>query len=205
MGSEKTVQEVLEYVEQDRGYYERTGGGMTISGGELLTQAIFANALLDAALEKGIGVALDTSGFGDGEVLYKMAKKADYILYDMKCIDNEIHKKVTGVDNSIIIKNLIRISSDKDILPKIKMRMPLIKGINDTEEIIQRTYELYKELNIQEVTLLPYHELGISKYKSLYGVEGDTFEPPNAERIREIKQLFSSIGINTIVLGEKIQ
>lgn len=205
VGSEKTVREVIEYVEQDKGYYERTGGGMTISGGELLSQAAFAQALLDAAIVKGIGVALDTSGFGDGEILYQMAKKADYILFDMKCIDDVIHKEVAGVSNKIIMDNLRKICGDEKILPKIKMRMPLIHGVNDTDVVIRKTLAFYKEIGIQEVTLLPYHELGISKYRSLYGIEGSVFEPPNADRLQEIKTLFRSIGISTIILGEKIQ
>lgn len=204
-GTEKTVDEVIETVVQDRGYYNRTGGGMTLSGGEILCQYRFANALLDAAVAQGIGVALDTSGFGDGESLHIMAKKADYILYDMKCIIDDKHQEVTGVSNKIILKNLEILASDKDIADKIKMRMPLIHGINDTNEVIDKTLKLYCKLGIKDVTLLPYHELGISKYRSLYGVNGDKFEPPEEERLQQIKPLFENNGIQTVILGEKIQ
>lgn len=204
-GKSMTVADVMDSVEKDIGYYHRTGGGMTISGGEMLSQHEFANALLDAALEKNIGVALDTSGYGDGDALYMMAKKADYILFDMKCIIDAKHQEVTGVSNVRILDNLRKLASDPDVLPKIKMRMPLIHGINDTEEVIDKTRALYCELGIQEVTLLPYHELGVSKYRSLYGVEGNVFTPPDTDCLKEIKTLFENAGIHTVILGEKIQ
>ena len=104
----------------------------------------FANALLDAALEKQIGVALDTSGFGDGDVLYHMANKANYILFDMKCIVDQKHQEITGVSNQIILRNLKMLAAEQSILHKIKMRMPLIQGINDTEEIVTKTLAFIK-------------------------------------------------------------
>ncbi|SDE13645.1 glycyl-radical enzyme activating protein [Peptococcus niger] len=204
-GKEMAVSSILDIVEQDIGYYNRTGGGMTISGGELLSQAEFANALLDEAIQRNIGVALDTSGYGDTNKLYNMALKADYILFDMKCILDEVHRKVTGVSNKLILKNLEHLSSNKEILEKIKMRMPLIHGINDTENVINMTYQFYTKHNIKDVTLLPYHELGVSKYRSLYGTEGDVFSPPDTKRLHEIKSLFESANIHTVILGEKIQ
>lgn len=205
VGKQQTVAEVIAIVEKDRGYYAQTDGGMTISGGELLLQYEFANALLDAALEKQISVALDTSGFGDGAVLYHMANKADYILFDMKCIIDQKHQEITCVSNQIILRNLKMLATEQSILHKIKMRMPLIRGVNDTEEILTKTLAFYQALDIQDVTLLPYHELGISKYKSLYNTEGFKFMPPNAERLQEIKALFQDAGMQTVILGEQIQ
>lgn len=203
-GEEMTVEEVMARVRQDKGYYRRTGGGMTISGGELLMQADFAEALLDAARAEGIGVALDTCGFGDGDRLWRMAKKADYILYDMKSIDDEVHEKATGRSNRRILENLIRLADDPEINPKIWMRMPLIRGLNDTEDIIGRTCEFYREHRLGYVTLFPYHELGISKYKSL-GQDYENFAPPDSDRLRQIRDLFQANGIKTDILGEEIQ
>lgn len=203
-GKNMTVEEVMRLVRQDRGYYNRTGGGMTISGGELLMQADFAEALLDAAVAEGIGVALDTCGFGNSDRLYRMAKKADYILYDMKSIDDEVHKAATGVSNKLILENLALLAEDPEINPKIWMRMPLIHGINDTQDIIDRTCAFYEEHHLTYVTLFPYHELGISKYKSL-GVDYENFTPPDSDRLHEIQALFQAHGTKTDILGEKIQ
>lgn len=203
-GEEMTVDEVIRLVRQDRGYYERTGGGMTISGGELLLQADFAEALLDAAVAEEIGVALDTCGCGDGDRLFRMAQKADYILFDMKSIDDEVHKAATGVSNKMIIQNLERLADDPRINKKIWMRMPLVRGINDTEDIINRTCAFYEKHHLSYVTLFPYHELGISKYKSL-GQSFENYSPPDSDRLDEIKALFEAHGTKTDILGEQIQ
>ncbi len=203
-GEEMTVEQVITLVRQDKGYYERTGGGMTISGGELLMQCDFAEALLDAARDEGIGVALDTCGFGDGGRLYRMAQKADYILYDMKSIDDQVHQRATGRSNKLILENLIRLADAPEINGKIWMRMPLIQGLNDTEDIIRRTAEFYEEHRLTYVTLFPYHELGISKYKSL-GQDYENFAPPDSARLHEIRKLFQEHGIRTDILGEEIQ
>jgi len=203
-GTEMTVEEVLRQVLQDRGYYNRTGGGMTISGGELLFQADFAAALLDAAKEENIGVALDTCGYGDGDRLFRMAQKADYILYDMKCIDDEGHRAATGMSNRLILENLQRLAEDPEVNSKIWMRMPLIHGINDTDDIIDRTCAFYEQHHLTYVTLLPYHELGISKYKSM-GQSYENFTPPDSDRLHAIQSLFEAHGIRTAILGENVQ
>ena len=203
-GNEMTVEEVMRQVRQDVGYYRRTGGGMTISGGELLMQGDFAEALLDAAVAEGIGVALDTCGFGSGERLFRMAKKASYILYDMKSIDDAVHQAATGVSNRLILENLQHLADDPDINPKIWMRMPLIQGINDTEDIITRTCAFFQTHGLTYVTLFPYHELGISKYKSL-GQSYENFAPPDTERLHEIQAQFQAHGTRADILGEQIQ
>ncbi|MCC8060559.1 MAG: glycyl-radical enzyme activating protein [Clostridiales bacterium] len=203
-GKDMSVEDVMLPVRQDIGFYKRTGGGMTISGGELLSQADFAEALLDTAAAEGIGVALDTCGFGNGETLFRMAQKASFILYDMKAIIDEVHVAATGRSNKIILKNLIRLADDPEVNPKLLMRMPLIHNINDTEEIIQKTAEFYERHHLTRCTLFPYHELGISKYKSL-GEEFENFQPPNSDRLHEIQQIFEDHGTHTDILGEKIQ
>lgn len=203
-GKEMTVEEVMRSVCQDRGYYDRTGGGMTISGGELLAQSDFAEALLNVAEKEGIGVALDTSGYGDGARLYRMAQKAVYILYDMKSINDSIHQAMTGVSNSLILKNLGKLATDRNINKKIRMRMPLIHGINDTDGIIKDTCTCFEKYHLDHVTLLPYHELGISKYKSL-GMPFENFTPPDNDRLDEIRALFEAHGIKADILGENVR
>lgn len=199
----RTVQEVMGVVRRDAGFYEKSGGGMTISGGELLSQSQFAEALLDTARREQITVALDTSGCGDGDTLYRMARKASYILYDMKAIIPEIHKKYTGVDNNTILNNLRKLASDPETRDKVIMRMPLIHEVNDTEEIINQTAAFYQKQNLKNVTLLAYHELGINKCRGI-GREPHIFQAPSHERMQEIKKIFEAVGMQAEILGEEI-
>jgi glycyl-radical enzyme activating protein family len=203
-GKWMTVDEVMQQVLQDKDFYLHTNGGMTISGGELLTQADFAYALIQACRDEGIGVVLDTSGFGDYDTLARLAENCNctHILFDMKLIDSEKHREYTGVENELILDNLKQLTMDPALNRKIIMRMPLMKDVNDTDEIIKMTCRFYVENQLKSVTLLPYHELGISKKKHL-GETPVVFEPPAKERMEEIKQHFIACGMNVEVLGQK--
>lgn len=203
-GKQTSAAEVMETVVRDKGYYQRTGGGMTISGGEPLAQPDFTEALLALAEEAGIGVALDTSGQGDGDRLLGMARKASWVLYDMKSIDDTIHRKATGVGNQLILENLARLADDPAINPKIWMRMPLIHGINDSKEIIRDTSLFFQAHHLTYVTIFPYHELGLSKYRSL-GIAFENFTPPDHARLLEVKKQFAEAGVRADVLGEAVQ
>lgn len=197
-----SVEDVMKVVEQDSQFYDHTGGGMTISGGELLSQPLFAEALIDAAAGRQIRVCLDTSGCGDGDALMRLALKENVtdVLYDMKCIDDEIHRRVTGRSNERILENLKRLAADARTRQKIQMRMPLISGINDSREIIERTASFYKEQGIRRVTLLPYHNLGILKEKHIGGRQQE-FQPPSDEAVEEIRSCFTAEGMETEILG----
>ena len=153
------------FYDMGKGFYDHTGGGMTLSGGEMLAQPDFCDALIDLAEKEGIGVCLDTSGFGDGDRLLAMAVRPTVtnILFDMKAIDDEVHVAYTGHSNQIILENLEKLAADPRVLPKIMMRMPLISGVNDTDEMIQASGEFYKAHGLNEVFLLPYHTLGVTK------------------------------------------
>lgn len=199
-----TVKEVLYEVMQDKGFYEHTGGGLTISGGEILSHPPFAEALIDEAEREGISVCIDTSGYGDREFLVKIAKKENVtnILFDMKCIDNQKHMELTGKENTLILDNLRSLAGLQDVLPKLQMRMPLIKGLNDSWNIIERTVMLYQELGIKSVALLPYHSLGVSK-KSNIGGRQEIYEPPEDAYLDEIKNLFvRECCMNVEILGK---
>ncbi len=203
VAEEMTVTEVMDYVVQDKGFYDNTGGGMTISGGEMLSRPEFAEALIDRAAEQGIGVCLDTSGFGDGDTLFHLASKecVTDILFDMKSIDDQVHVEYVGFSNESILENLKRLMADPAVKEKIMMRMPLIKGVNDTEEIIRKTGEFYAENGLTKVTLLPYHFLGVSKEKNI-GRIPEEFAPSSDERVREIKEYFESLGMEAEILGQ---
>jgi len=200
---ELTAEEVMREVIQDCGFYRHTEGGMTISGGEMLTHPEFVSALVAIAAEHGISVCLDTSGCGDGEALLRLAKaeNVSHVLYDMKAIDPEVHRAYTGRDNALILKNLILLAQDPVTAPKLLMRMPLIAGVNDTEDMIARTCAFYRQHGIRQVTLLPYHTLGLTKARNV-GRTMETFSPPTPERVQAIKALFETAASMTVqVLG----
>ena len=204
VATEMTVQEIIDVVLQDKGFYDHTGGGMTISGGEMLMQADFAEELVELAAAHGIGVCLDTSGFGNGEALMRLAKHENvtHVLYDMKSIDDDIHRQYVGQSNALIIENLKRLASDPLTIDKIQMRMPLMHDVNDTKDIIERTADFYKENGIKHLTLLPYHNLGMNKRRNLGEVPED-FVTPSDEYVAELKAYFESeAGMAVEVLGK---
>lgn len=198
-----TIDEILRIAEQDKGFYDNTGGGITVSGGEILMHAELVIKLIDEAGKRGINVCIDTCGFGDSQALLEMALKENVtdILYDMKSINDDIHKAYTGVSNQPIIDNLRMLAGDARTADKLVMRMPLIKGVNDSDHIIQRTGQLYREIGIKRVNLLPYHSLGISKERNVGGMQ-EAFEEPTEERMTEIEIYFKNeINLDVKVLG----
>ena len=186
-----TIDEILRIAEQDKGFYDNTGGGITISGGEVLKHAEFVSKLIDEAGKQGINVCIDTCGFGDGKVLLELALKENVtdILYDMKSIDDQVHREYMGVSNQLILDNLRMLAADARTADKVIMRMPLIKGVNDSDDIIKRTGELYREIGVKRVNLLPYHCLGISKKRNVGGSQ-EEFEQPTEETFNRDRKLF---------------
>ena len=198
-----TIDEILATAEQDKRFYDHTGGGITVSGGEMLTHADFVGSLIDEAAKRGIHVCLDTSGFGDGKALQKLARKENVtdILYDMKAIDDEVHQAYTGVSNKRILENLRMLADDPETSEKLWLRMPLVQGVNDTEEIIRRTGEFYQEIGVKKVNLLPYHNLGISKERNVGGVQ-EEFQPPSEEWLTKIENYFKNeLYLDVSILG----
>lgn len=198
-----TIDEILSVAEQDKGFYDNTGGGITVSGGEILLHAEFVSRLIDEAGRRDINVCIDTCGFGDAQALMEMALKENVtdILYDMKSIDESVHRTYTGVSNQQILDNLRMLAADTRTVDKLTMRMPLIKGVNDTDDIIKRTGEFYREIGIRRVNLLPYHNLGISKRRNVGGAQ-EEFEQPTEERLTEIEIYFTNeINLKVEILG----
>lgn len=191
VAKEMTVSEILDIAEEDRGFYENTGGGITLSGGEILTHAAFAEELIDEAAKRRLNVCLDTCGLGKPEDLLTLASKPNVtnILYDMKSIDKGVHARYTGVGNELIISNLRMLCQNPGVKDKIIMRMPLIKGVNDSDEMIEQTAALYEELGLTKIDLLPYHPLGVGKMRNVGGVQ-EEFETISEERISKIKRTF---------------
>ncbi|GAB6136960.1 trans-4-hydroxy-L-proline dehydratase activase [Halanaerobaculum tunisiense] len=188
VGKEITVAELVEEVLKDEIFYEESGGGVTFSGGEPLMQIDFLVESLTACKSRGLHTAVDTSGYAPWEDLERILDKVDVFLYDLKLMDNEAHKKYIGVSNELILKNLERLSAEGS---NIFIRIPLIAGVNDNQQNILDSIEFLADLNISQVNLLPYHELGQDKHKRL-GMEckSGELERPSEQRISEIKSRF---------------
>ena len=201
---EMTVEEAFAKVLQDKEFYENTGGGVTISGGEMLMHHDFAKALIDMCAKENIRVCLDTSGYATYEVLEDLVRcgNVEYVLYDMKHIRTDAHEKYTGVGNEQIISNLRRLAADEALREKLWMRMPLLKGINDGDDVLQETLALYQELGVGKLSLMGYHDFGNAKAEHT-GRHMETFEAPSEERLDEIKELFESIGMAVEITGRE--
>ncbi len=199
-----TVGEVLAEVEQDKGFYDNTGGGLTVSGGEVLAHAEFVGALIDAAAARGISSCVDTSGFGSSRALLDLVSRPGVtdVLFDIKAVDDEVHREFVGVSVASILANLRLLSADEAILPKLTVRMPLIAGVNDDEAAIRAAGSIVSECGIHRITLLPYHALGIVKARNI-GSQQQRFTAPSDERVAEIKRYFEDdVGARTEVLGK---
>lgn len=176
-GELRTISSLMEVVEEDRPFYETSGGGLTVGGGEALMQPEALANLLQTCRQQLINTAIETCGYARPEVLAMVAPHVDLFLFDLKHMDSERHKVLTGVHNDMILNNL---SWLLDNHYNVKVRMPLLRGVNDDEREIARAIEFllpYRELtNFKGIDLLPYHKLGVHKYSQLdmpYPVEGD--------------------------------
>lgn len=199
VGKDMTVQELMKEIIKDEVFYDESGGGVTFSGGEPLVHTDFLNEVLKLCKERGIHTALDTSGFAPWEKLEKIADKVDLFLYDIKLMDNEKHLKYIGVQNIDILENLKKLS---DRGCNIYIRMPIIAGVNDDDEHINEAIKFISNLNIIQVNLLPYHKMGMDKYRRLkmeYNLTG--LEQPSNERMGEIKDKFKKAGIKFEIGG----
>ncbi len=198
-GREISVKDVIEEVEKDRIFYEQSGGGVTISGGEPLGQPMFCGKILTALNKKNIPAALDTSGLAPWEVLATNARKADIVLYDLKMIGAKKHKKYTGVSNALILDNLKKLSREHK---NIVIRIPLAAGVNDDDENIRLTIDFLTPLEtIKKVSLLKYHKGGSEKYKNLGKASCfKIYETPSDQRMEEVRRSFTNAGF-TVKFG----
>ena len=194
-GQRATVGEVIEEVLKDRIFYDNSGGGVTLSGGEPLAQPEFTRALLEAARKEGVHAALDTSGYAPWRVLEGVLEFTDLVLYDLKQMDSGVHRALTGVPNELIIDNLRRL--DGLGLP-IWIRIPLIPGRNDGDANFHAIGELLSGLaNVERVEILGYHRLAESKYERAgmeYTLKG--LESPTEEEIESRRRILLCHGLS---------
>ncbi len=180
-GEKRTISELMQVILEDKDFYRMSGGGVTLGGGEVSAQPEAARSLLAACHQENIHTAIETCGYMKPETLKALAEDVDLFLYDLKAVDSEQHYAWTGVQNEAIIENLQWLLSHNK---NVHIRMPLIHGVNDGEDQIERLIRLllpYRDYrNFKGVDLLPYHKLGVNKYRQLdmpYQITGDPSMP----------------------------
>lgn len=194
----KTVEQVVAILEQDRAYYEESGGGVTVSGGEPLLATRFLVELLRELRERSIHTAVDTAGNVPWSQLQEVLSLTDLVLYDFKHIDSEAHRVAVGVGNERILENLRRVADTHD---RVWIRVPVIPDVNGDPATLARMAEFLADTSaIERVDLLPFHRLAEAKYRSLgseYTVQQCV--PPTDEQMSEYRELFRARGLPVIV------
>ena len=194
VGKDVTVHEVMLEIEKDSPYYDRSGGGVTLSGGEALCQPDFAEALLKACHNHGINTAIETTGCAGREAIDKVIPNVDYVLMDIKHTDSKKHKEFTGQPNELILENAKYIAS---ISTDMTIRVPVIPTFNDTPEEIRSIAKFAASLpGVMKLHLLPYHRLGRDKYTGLgrdYAL--DHIEPMSQEKINTLYEAACESGL----------
>ena len=194
VGRDVTVAELLEIAEKDRIYYRRSGGGITLSGGECLFQSEFAANILKACKEKGINTAIESTAFSDFYKIEPLLENLDLFLMDIKHIDSAKHKAFTGVPNDIIKRNAPEIAK---ACKELIIRVPVIPTFNDTPGEISDIATFAASLpGVKEIHLLPYHRLGYDKYVGL-GREYTMGDVPllSQEKVAELKMAAEKSGL----------
>jgi pyruvate formate lyase activating enzyme len=201
LGHRMTVAQLIAEVKKDDIIFKYSHGGVTISGGEPLFKTDFALNLLKAFREEGINTGVDTSGQIPWAALEPMLPYVDFFLWDIKHMDPEKHKQLTGVSNKLILSNAVAVSERK--VP-LYIRIPIITGCNDSEENIRATCEFVKNKlsSTVEVDIMPLHHLGKARYDSLnlpYPIGNLALIPD--EVMQDIKSLIESYGLKCVIEG----
>ena len=191
-GKEMTVAELVPHLISDKTFYEKSGGGVTLSGGECLCQADFCAELLMALKKENIHTAVDTCGFVSRDIIDKVINYTDIFLYDLKAIDEKVHIHCTGQSNKIILDNLKYIDSCKKLF---EVRVPFVPGFNDDQINLIANY-LTSFKNLTKVKILPYHNFAGSKYSSLEMINTLPDILPDDYELNEAVKIFKEKGIN---------
>ena len=199
-GRQVTVREMMELIEKDRIFYTNSGGGVTVGGGEPAMQHGFVEELLKACRESHIHTAIETCGYGRWQDICGMFDNADQIFFDLKAMDPELHRRLTGVSNELILHNAEQAAvRGKEVI----FRIPLIPGCNDSLTNIEETGAFVGGLSGNGsnvfIEILPYHDLGRDKYRWLdmdYGLE-DTGKP-DATQVEELKTILKDHGCSVV-------
>ena len=198
-GTDYTLDEIMERVRRDIPFFQRSGGGVTISGGECLWQVEFLEAVLKQCKAEGIHTAVDTTGYAKWENIERILPYTDLFLYDLKSMDSALHKQVTGVPNELILENAKKIAEHGG---KFQIRIPTIPMVNDSKEAFDEVGKFICELgdSVEIVQLLPYHNLGVVKWDRL-GRDHPALEavPPTDEKMQGFKAQLEAMGLKCMI------
>lgn len=194
VGRDVTVREVLHEVEKDRIYYRRSGGGVTLSGGETMCQPDFAEALLAQCKEHGINTAIETTACAPFEVVARLLPHIDTFLMDIKHMDSQKHKAFTRQGNALILENAKKIAESG---ANLIIRVPVIPTFNDTVEEISAIAEFAAHLpHVKRLHLLPYHRFGVDKYAGLgREYELNSLVSPTEEKMQDLLAAVDAKGL----------
>ena len=201
IGKVMTVDQVISEIEKDQVFYDESGGGVTISGGEPLMQPDFLRELLIHCKNEGIHTALDTTGYAPEEVFKSIMDFTDLFLFDIKFIDNKLHQKYAGVSNETILTNLkILVANNKNIT----LRLPVIPGITDGKNNIEQIIDFVLNLDRGgiNIDILPYHRIARHKYEKLNKeyLMNDT-NPPSEQIMLNLKNKLEHAGLQVNIGG----
>lgn len=197
-GASMTVEDVFAQVDQDRIFYRRSGGGVTLSGGEPAMQPEFSAALLRRFHEAGLHTAMETCGHAPWDVMERLLSHLDLVLYDLKHMDSEVHRALVGVPNDLILDNARRTAATG---VEMAIRVPVVPGHNDSDANLEATACFVREIGVGRVHLLPYHDFGAAKYRRLglkYKLAG--LPRPHDKEMECFRPLFESYGL-TVKIG----
>ncbi|MFI3172765.1 MAG: trans-4-hydroxy-L-proline dehydratase activase [Eubacteriales bacterium] len=201
-GIEYDVKTIVDEVMKDEMFYEESGGGVTLSGGEVMTMNMdFIEDLVKKLYKKGISITIDTCGYAKYENFQRILPYVDTFLYDIKAMDPEVHREYTGVDNKLILENLKKLSADG---ARIYIRIPTIKEVNGTEEQMDKVIDFLQEnhISVAQVNLLPYHNIGAGKYDKMGGTyQGYHLNAPTNEAMEHFVTIFQNRGFQNTKIG----
>lgn len=194
------MEEILDEVMKDRLFYENSGGGITVSGGEPLFQPNFVTELFRASKKRGLHTCLDTSGFAEWEEIEMMLEYVDLVLYDIKHLNFEKHKEWTGLSNEIVLENARRISEK---VPT-RLRAVIVPNFNNGKEEMEKIAEFCASLDgrVEGVDLLPYHSWAEPKYRKLDREYAFANIPDlTLEEASNLEKIFKETGLKTTIGG----
>lgn len=201
VGNTYSIKELIDIVKRDTAFYEESGGGITLSGGEVMSQNIeYLEELCKQLKDKGFNVAIDTCGYAPKENYKRLLPYVDTWLYDVKTLDDETHIKYMGKSNAIILENLEFLANHK---ATINIRIPVVEPVNNDETTMKNIIQYIKDnIGFVKVNLLPYHNTGSSKYDKLGRVyPAKDLLVPSDENMEKLKLMFEEQGFKQIKIG----
>jgi len=195
-----TVEELFREVEKDEAFYRRSGGGVTVGGGEPTMQSEFVRKFLSLCQAHYFHTAMETCAMTSWEIFASLLKLLDLVYIDLKHMDEGRHIAWTGASNRVILDNIRRAAQDNQII----LRIPVVPGFNDSEKNISESAQFVKELgnNVVRLELLPYHQFGMHKYEELERTYVlDSVQPPPEEQMARLQETARSFGIDVEIGG----